>query len=114
MPRISTKTTKKTGSRPAFTAEDRQNRLTALAMDLAEERLRDGTASNQMICHFLKLGAEKEKSELDKKNLEEEINLKIAKREAIAGAKHIEELYTNALRAMQSYSGQVETDENVY
>ena len=107
-----TKTDKKAKVRPTFTTEERQNRLTAMAMDLAEQRLLDGTASNQMICHFLKLGSEKER--LDKVNLQEEINLKIAKREALEGAKHIEELYTNALKAMQSYSGQVSDDEDVY
>lgn len=111
MPKNHTKDKKKVVLRPAFTTEERQNRLTAMAMDLAEQRLMDGTASNQMICHFLKLGSEKER--LDRENLKEDINLKIAKREAIQNAQRIEELYTNALRAMQSYSGQLTDEEDV-
>lgn len=99
--------------RPAFSAEQRENQMIALAMDLAEKKLRDGTASNQTICHFLKLGSMKER--LDRENLQEEINLKVAKREALQSSKDLKELYTNALKAMQSYSGtSVEVDEDVF
>lgn len=97
--------------RPAFTVEERENRLIALAMDRAEERLKDGTASNQMICHFLKLGSSRER--LDQQNIEEEINLKIAKREAINSAKEIEILYTDAMKAMQRYHGHRVDEEDV-
>lgn len=99
--------------RPAFSAEQRENQMIALAMDLAEKKLRDGTASNQTICHFLKLGSMKER--LDRENLQEEINLKVAKREALQSSKDLKELYANALKAMQSYSGtSVEVNEDVF
>lgn len=99
--------------RPAFSAEQRENQMIALAMDLAEKKLRDGTASNQTICHFLKLGSMKER--LDRENLQEEINLKVAKREALQSSKDLKELYANALKAMQSYSGtSVEVDEDIF
>ena len=99
--------------RPAFSAEQRENQMIALAMDLAEKKLRDGTASNQTICHFLKLGSMKER--LDRENLQEEINLKVAKREALQSSKDLKELYANALRAMRSYSGtSVEVDEDIF
>ena len=111
MPKNHKKEAEKPVLRPAYTVEERENRMIALAMDLAEKKLMDGTASNQTICHFLKLGSTKER--LDKENLKEDINLKIAKREALRTSRHIEELYMNALKAMQSYSGQV-SDEDVY
>jgi len=105
----SPKTSEKPALRPAFTTEERENRLIALSMDLAEQRLMDGTASNQMICHFLKLGSSKE--QLDKQSIEEDINLKIAKREALESSKSIEDLYLNAIAAMKRYNGH--TDENI-
>ena len=50
-------------SRPALTPEARENQLIALAVDLAERQLIEGTASSQVICHYLKLGSTKEKIE---------------------------------------------------
>ena len=58
--------------RPALTPEARENQCISLAMDLAEQQLRDGTASSQVITHFLKAGAtraELEKEKLRKENL---------------------------------------------
>lgn len=90
-------------SRPALNPETRENQLVALAVDLAEQQLRDGTASSQVITHYLKLGTMKERQEREK--LEQEIKLLKAKTEAIESSKHIEELYADAIKAMQSYSG---------
>ena len=56
---------KRQTSRPAFTPEARENQLIALAVDRAEKQLRDGTASSQVITHYLKLGASKEKDRLE-------------------------------------------------
>ena len=47
--------------RPALTPEARENQLIYLATNLAEQQLRDGTASSQVITHYLKLGSTKEK-----------------------------------------------------
>ena len=91
---------------PAATIEDRENQLIALAVDVAEERLLDGTASNQLICHFLSLGSVKAKLELEK--IQKENRLLQAKTEALDSARHTEELYQNALAAMRAYSGQDE------
>lgn len=90
-------------SRPALTPEARENQMISLAVELAEQQLRDGTASSQVITHYLKLGSMKERQEREK--MEEEIKLLKAKTEAIESAKHIEELYADAIKAMQSYSG---------
>ena len=95
--------------RPALSPEARENQMIALAMDDVEERLRNGTASSQETTHFLKLGSIKEKRELAL--LEQELELKKAKTEAIQSAKRVEELYSKALKAMKSYTGAEEGDD---
>lgn len=95
--------------RPALTPESRENQLIALAIDRAEEQLRDGTASSQVITHFLKLGSTKER--LEKEKLEEENKLLRAKTEAIQSAKRVEELYAEAINAMRVYAGYGDKDE---
>lgn len=89
--------------RPALTPEARENQLIYLATELAEKQLRDGTASSQVITHYLKLGSSKEK--LEQEILKENKKLLTAKTEAIQSAKKIEELYANAISAMKKYSG---------
>jgi hypothetical protein len=89
---------------PATTPEARENQLITLAVDLAEEQLANGTASSQVITHFLKLGSTKEK--IEKEILKEQKDLLKAKTEALRSAKRVEELYENALNAMRAYSGQ--------
>jgi hypothetical protein len=88
---------------PAKTPEARENQMIALAVDLAEKQLENGTASSQVITHFLKLGSTKEKIEKD--ILEKQAELITAKTEAIKSHKRIEELYGEALNAMRRYSG---------
>lgn len=94
--------------RPALTPEARENQLISLAVDLVEQRLLDGTASSQETTHFLKLGSMKNRLEMEK--LEEENRLLKAKTESLQSAKRIEELYANAIKAMQRYSGHDEED----
>lgn len=88
---------------PAKTPEGRENQLIAMAEQLAEEKLRDGTASNQLIIHYLRLATSK--TQLEKANLEEEIRLKRAKTVSIESAKELEVMVSNAMDAMRSYSG---------
>ena len=95
--------------RPALTPEARENQMVSLAVDLAEQQLRDGTASSQVITHYLKLGSTKER--LEKEKLERENELLRAKTESLQSMKHIEELYTNALNAMRNYSGSIDDGE---
>lgn len=95
--------------RPALTPEARENQLVSLATDLAEQQLRDGTASSQVITHYLKLGSTKER--IEKEILMENKKLITAKTEAIQSAKRIEELYSNAIAAMRRYSGNGGTDD---
>lgn len=95
---------KKGRPRRARTLEAREDQLIALAVDLAEQQLRDGTASAQVITHYLKLGSTKDR--LEKEIMAEQKELLKAKTESIQSAKRQEELYSNALNAMRSYSGQ--------
>ena len=90
--------------RPALTPEARENQLIALAVDLVEQRLLDGTASSQETTHFLKLGSMKNKLEMEK--LQEENRFLKAKTEALQSSKRMEELYLDAIKAMRRYSGQ--------
>ena len=89
--------------RPAMTPEARENQLISLAVDLAERQLLEGTASSQVITHYLKLGTQKER--IEREILEKQKELIEAKTENIKSAQRIEELYTNALNAMRSYGG---------
>lgn len=93
---------------PARTIEGRENQLINKAMNLAEEQIEHGTATSQVITHFLKLGTTREKLEQDK--LKRENDLLRAKVEHLEQAKVVEELYADALRAMKTYSGQEEID----
>lgn len=95
--------TNKPKLRPACTPEARENQLISLAVDLAEKQLREGTASSQVITHYLKLGSTKEK--IEKEILEKQKDLIEAKTENLKAAQRIEELYSNALAAMRSYNG---------
>lgn len=89
--------------RPALTPEARENQMISLAIDLAEKQLLEGTASSQVITHFLKLGSSREKleQEMIRKNQE----LVEAKKETLNSEKRTEELYAEALAAMRTYSG---------
>ena len=95
--------------RPALTREARENQMISLAVDLAEQQLRDGTASSQVITHYLKLGSTKER--IEKEILEKQRDLISAKTDQIQSQKRIEELYSEAIKAMQRYSGPGGRDE---
>ncbi len=102
-------TTKPKPRPPARTPEARENQLIEKAVDLAEKQLSAGTASAQVITHYLKLGSTKER--LEKEKLDNENKLLIAKTEALQSGKRTEELYANALNAMRSYSGNKEEED---
>lgn len=103
------KTTQVTGmSRPGLTPESRENQIVSLAIDLAEKQIREGTASSQVITHFLKLGSTT--NMLEKETLKKNLELIIAKTESIKSGKALEELYKGALDAMRRYSGNGSSD----
>ena len=90
-------------SKPALSPEARENQLISLAVDLAEKQLIEGTASSQVITHYLKLGSTKEK--LEKEIMKEQKELLVAKRDALQSFKDIEALYKDAIHAFRNYSG---------
>ena len=83
--------------------------MISLAVDLAERQLQEGTASSQVITHYLKLGSMRER--LEREKLEEENKLLKARTEQIQSMKRIEELYEEAIKAMRNYGGQGDQDE---
>ena len=95
--------------RSAIDPENRENQMIALAVNLAEQQLRDGTASSQVITHFLKLGTTK--AELEKEKLRRENEVLSAKAKAYQSGEEMKELYENAIKAMRDYAGQGEPDE---
>jgi hypothetical protein len=89
--------------RPATTPEEREMQLQDVAYDLAEDQMRAGTASSQVITHFLKAGSMRER--LEQERMRHEIELMEVKKEQLEGQKRVEALYGEALEAMRSYSG---------
>lgn len=89
--------------RPALSPEARENQLVSLAVDLAERQLMEGTASSQVITHYLKLASTKEK--LEREKLENENAVLKAKVEVMKSAQQAEEMYTKALDAFRTYQG---------
>lgn len=95
---------KRTRRPMATTPEAQENRLISKAIDLAERQLEEGTASAQVITHYLKLGSTREK--LEQQLIQENVELQKAKRENMASGAKVEELYTEAIAAMRRYNGQ--------
>ena len=98
--------------RPALNPDARENQMIALAMDLVEQRLRDGTASSQETTHFLKLASPTNK--LQQRKLELENELTAAKTKALGDAQEIKVLYEEALKAMRRYGGHDDNEEYDY
>lgn len=84
--------------RPALNPEARDNQLIALSVDLAEKQLREGTASSQVIVHYLKLAANREKTRLENELLK-------AKTQSLKSSEKSEKLYEEALKAFAAYAG---------
>lgn len=95
--------------KPAISPEARENQMISLAVDSAEKQMLEGTASSQIIVHYLKLGTMKHKLELEK--LEKENELMKAKTESLRSAERIEEMYLEALKAMSTYRGDDSEDD---
>lgn len=96
-------------TRPALSLEARESYLISLAEDLAEQQLRDGTASSQLITHYLKLGSTRER--LEKKLLAEQVELASAKKDNYKAQARQDEVYEAALKAMKRYNGDFDEEE---
>lgn len=99
-----------------MTAEDAEDELISLAVDVARRRLLDGSASNQLVSEIIKMGTVKER--LQKEKLQKENELLRAKTENLKSQKNMEELYAKAIEAMRSYSPTPyeveETEDDMY
>lgn len=95
--------------RPATSPEQREVELQGLAYDLAEEQIQNGTASSQVITHFLKAGSARER--LEQERMRHEIELMEVKKDQLEGQKRVEELFVNALDAMRGYRGALNSGE---
>lgn len=100
---------KSRGSRPPMSPEAHENICIGLAMDLAEEQLRNGTASAQVISHFLRMGSPKER--LEREILELEKDLTKAKTDSYHAMQNMDEVYKNAIEAMRSYGATAASGE---
>jgi len=87
----------------ATTPEARENQLISQAYDLAEKQIAEGTASAQVVTHFLKLGSSRER--LEQRRIDREIKLADAKIESMASMARVEALYEDAMIAMRTYQG---------
>lgn len=95
---------------PATSPEARENQLIAAAVDLAEKQIIEGTASSQVLTHYLKLATTRE--QLEKEKLRNENELIKAKVEAIHSTERMEQLYENAIEAMRGYSSEGPTADD--
>ena len=98
--------------RPATTPEQNEQHLVLLATELARKQMEEGTASAQVITHYLKLGSTRET--LEQQRLASENELLKARVESLQQAGHMQELYDKAIKAMRSYQGDDEVDEEYY
>ena len=96
--------------RPALTPEARENQLISLAVDLAEKQLREGTASSQVITHYLKLGSPKER--IEKEILEKQKDLIDAKTQNLKSMERQEQMYAEVLKAFRGYSGHGDEEDD--
>lgn len=96
---------------PAINPEDRENQLISMAVALTEQKMRDGTAPNSLIIHYLKLATTRE--QLEKEKLKKEIALLESKKQAADSAVRIEELYAGAIQAMTTYGASINREDEV-
>lgn len=87
---------------PGYSPEARESQMIAYAVDLAEEQLRNGTASSQIITHYLRLATERER--LERENLRHDIELKAAKTKLAESQRNLEKIYTEGFKAMREYA----------
>lgn len=97
---------------PASTVEGRENQLISLAIDLVEKQLQEGSATSQVITHFLKLGSTRAAYELER--LKKENMLLEARTKSIESSDRMEQLFEKALEAFGRYSGKDECDDEEY
>lgn len=104
----------------ALTHEGQQNKLISLAERLVEDRLRNGTASSQETTFYLRLGAERDRAQLEMLKMQQEITklereneVLAAKRELLESSKLDAARYEELISALKRYSGYRDAEEIV-
>jgi hypothetical protein len=98
---------------PAKTPEERESMLVSMAMERAEQQIADGTASSQLLTHFVKLGSSREQLEQERLRNENEVLRK--KVETMEAAVDVKNLMEEALQAFRGYSGKsMDNEEDFY
>ena len=97
--------------RPGSTPEARESQMIALAVDCAERQMREGTASATVICHYLKLGTERER--LEREQLRNQNKLIEAKTKNLQSIEETRQLLDQAMRAFTTYKG-TEDDSDAF
>lgn len=98
--------------RPGLTPEAEENQCIAMAYNLVKQRLADGSASSQETTHFLKMGSIK--ARLENERLIEENKLLRARTEQIEHEQDKGEFYLEVIKALKSYQGQGDSDDEEY
>lgn len=89
---------------PAKTPEERESMLISMAYERAEQQVADGTASSQLLTHFVKAGSTRDS--IEKKKLEEEVLVLRKKVETMQSAVDMKNLMEEALNVFKGYTGQ--------
>ena len=96
-------------AKPAILPEARENQLINLAINLAEEKLRNGTASSQIITTLLNHATTK--YQLENEKLRSDLRVADAKIKAMQSSEDTKDMYQKAIKAFRSYQGNSTEEE---
>lgn len=89
--------------RPGLTPTTDEQQCISMAMDIAKQRLANGTASNSMVLHFLKMASPRE--EMEREDMRKDLELKDAKIKALEAQVSSEQKWQAAMAAFSRYRG---------
>lgn len=97
-------------TRPATSPDEQEDLMISLAMKQAQQQLEAGTASNQVLTHYLKLGTVREAREREQLRLNNE--LLAAKTDDIRAASERDVDAAEVLKALKTYRGEDEGEDD--
>lgn len=106
---VTTSSDSKKRRRPALSPEAEEDEMIALAVARAKEQLIDGTASSQIIVHYLKMASTEER--IKREILEKQKDLIEAKTTNLQNTSRSAEIAQKALDAFRHYSGHGDDDD---
>lgn len=86
---------------PPLSDKDHEAKLISLTLQMAEQQLIDGTASSQVMTHFLRLGSIRSKVELEKLRLEN--NLLTEKIQSEKMGQQLKEMFQDVMESLRDY-----------